>query len=474
VLHIKSIKDRNLLLYAGTAILMIFSPAYLSFYLWSDDFPTFDNPETMRDHAIKDLRPVYGQLVFQGFSVFDDFNQIAFLRLASAVGLIVLMFLIHAELNLFLRSQILLPCLIFAFCTYPWLNIVYWATTFVYPWSTVLALLGMRLTQSRRKTKKSLGILLLACSSLIYPVATLFPIATTYLRSVLQKKSPFVILCICFRTFLVLLSVISTTLVSTQFFTKKLLDIEINQRVQIVTIEEIPEKFFFFFTRLIGQSVRFFSISSPSALEFTIGFVIVLVLVNVYLCTAYSNFHFPLWGHALTLLLVFVMLLFPFLIATDNQIDIRYFIGTNWLVAVLVALLFASFINERLLNTRIPINIFSSVLIGFSVFNSVSFFQSVVKPLTSKTESFIRSQLPESKTADCKNQIQVIPRIGNWPSKSLIGMASQVTDLASPWVPIPAIKVYLEREFGQHFTVVYQENRFKENENCIVDLNSFR
>ena len=470
----KTHRDRVWIIYSGVAVLLIFLPAYLHSYLWSDDFPVFVDPESMLNHAIRDLRPVYGILIYGGFSSIDNVDQVALLRLISAGGVIFLIVLIHTELRAFFNKKTLLPCLIFAFCTYPWLNVVYWATTYVFSWSVGFALLGLRLTKHQIKKKRIFGIFLIAISSLIYPVSTLFPIAIAYIRGFLEKKRPLEILYNCIRTFLLLLSIIIVSLLSSRVFTDKILGLQPNPRVQLVNFQEIPEKLLFFSTRLIGQSIRFFSISSPSMLEFLFSFGIMCILFSVFFRISYAKRNYSSLQHTITLFAVFLMLLSPFAIVADNQIDIRYFMGTNWLSAMIVALLFVKFMGNGRWNYRLRITLVSSVLIGFSAMNSIHFFQSVVRPITTNTQRFIQSQFLDIKIKDCENRIQILPRSGVWPTKNMIGMASQVTDLASSWVPVPAVKLYVEKNYSQLIAVDFINNKPENENNCLVDLNLFR
>ena len=455
-------------------MLLIFSPAYLYSYLWSDDFPVFVDPESMLNHATRDLRPVYGLLIYGGFSSIDNVDQVALLRLISAIGVIFLIVLIHTELRAFFNKNTLLPCLIFAFCTHPWLNVVYWATTYVFSWSVGIALLGLRLTKHHIKERRIVGIFLIAISSLIYPVSTLFPIAITYIRGLLEKKNPLEILFNCIHTFLLLLSVIIASLISSRFFIDKVLGLQPNPRVQLVNFQEIPEKLLFFSTRLIGQSIRFFSISSPSILEFLFGFGIIFILINIFFRICYAEVNYSPLQHTITLFTIFLMLLSPFAIVADNQIDIRYFIGTNWLSAMMISLLFVKLIGESRWNYRLRITFFSSILIGLAATNSIQFFQNVVRPITTNTQRFIQSQFSDIKIMDCENRIQIVPRTGVWPTKNMIGMASQVTDLASSWVPVPAVKLYVEKNYSQLIAVDFTNNKLESESNCLVDLNLFR
>lgn len=472
--NLESLGKRFSIPLVGIVVLLIFSPAFLHSYLWSDDFPAFIDPESVLSHAISDARPIYGLLLYGGFLSIDNVDDVAFLRLISAMGIVFLIFSIYSELRMFLNKFTLLACLMFAFCTYPWLNSVYWATTYVFSWSAGISLLGLRLTAHLLKRKKFLGIVLIATSSLIYPVSTLFPIAVRYLRGILDKKEPLELLYYCFRTFLVLFSVIFVSLLSARFITEKILGLQLNARVQIVTFQELPEKLLFFSTRLIGQSVRFFSISSPSVIEFVCSFGIIWILITIFLRASYENIRFSLMKHTISLLVVFFMLLSPFVIATDNQIDIRYFIGTNWLSAMMMALLFEKFVSNFRLNVTLSITLVSSVLVSLATWNSISFFQSVVRPVTSSTQQFIQSQLSGIKLESCENRIKIIPRSGDWPTKNMIGMASQVTDLASSWVPIPAVKVYVEKQYSQVATVEFTKKELENGDKCLVDLNSFR
>ena len=61
-----------------------------------------------------------------------------------------------------------------------------------------------------------------------------------------------------------------------------------------------------------------------------------------------------------------------------------------------------------------------------------------------------------------------------WPTRELIGMASQLTDLSSPWVPIPATELYFKEKYNRIPKIEYSKDISQARDSCDLDLGKFK
>jgi hypothetical protein len=463
--------------YIGVVVLVVYFPSYFNSFLWSDDYPSLTDPAAHRNHAIRDARPIYGLLLSIGFaSVKNDVDHIVFLRLLSVIGIYLLIILIQKELKGLIHKELLLPCLIVAFCTSSWLNIIYFATTFVYPWACLSALAGVRWIGSDSRKKHFGGILLICVSSLIYPLATLFPLSITYIRGILESKNAITVFVDCLRKFILLTSITLGSLLTSGLVTSKIFDVQLNPRVDLVSPDRLGEKATFFTTRLLGQSIRFFSLTSSSS-TFIVGFVMILAFFYIFFRYCKTSTHLGAVSHIATLLLVFTMLLIPFAAVSENQIDIRYFIGTNWLSSMIIAIMILEVRKKSIIKSMITVEhrgLFSLAMITLSIVLSINFYQGIVRPISVNTQTFIGDQLSDFKFDNCQNKVLVFSREDAWPTRELIGMASQLTDLSSTWVPIPATELYFKEKYNRIPKIEYSKDISQARDSCDLDLGKFK
>ena len=97
-----------------------------------------------------------------------------------------------------------------------------------------------------------------------------------------------------------------------------------------------------------------------------------MILAFFYIFFRYckTSTHLGAVSHIATLLLVFTMLLIPFAAVSENQIDIRYFIGTNWLSSMIIAIMILEVRKKSIIKSMITVEhrgLFSLAMITLSI-----------------------------------------------------------------------------------------------------------
>ena len=97
-----------------------------------------------------------------------------------------------------------------------------------------------------------------------------------------------------------------------------------------------------------------------------------------------------------------------------------------------------------------------------------------IAPYKSKID-FIQSELSNCLIKNrALEKVIVLQAKTNYPSRNNIGIFSQSTDLASPWVPIPSVRNVLNTIGIFPREIILQDSLVKNDLNsCIVDLEKY-
>ena len=262
-----------------------------------------------------------------------------------------------------------------------------------------------------------------------------------------------------------------TLLLYTQVFNLKL-----SGRVKFVELSDVPTKLYWVISRPLTASSRFFDISSPSSTNAAIILLLVLSIIvlgivkmsnrNPVESFKYLVFYFSCVGLTLT----------PIIITSQNQIEFRYILGSSWLMFCAFVYFFFELISRDTGNLKIVTKstVLLIVIAGTLTVNLNSERQ-FLSPYQSKVD-FLKTQLLKCKEFDKNmNTIQISPPKEAFPSRKNLGMYSQVTDLASPWVPEPSVASVLGALNAEVPKIKLLEKRtLGKSKNCSIDLEEYR
>jgi hypothetical protein len=445
------------------------------FGAWSDDFWSLVDPHAHFLHAVKDGRPIYGWAIEFLFSMFTSVESLKYIRLLGLVGLLLFSdAVIRYLLGRKLPSQVVIASLV-AFTLPSFQLSAHWAIAFYMGWTGFLAVQGFILWERTGMRRKLLGLLLFSVSLLIYPLLSFFIFAILFVDLYLLSLSISAIYQRVKTVFplLILGGLLSATVSRVVLL---MLDLEYNPRVGIISFSQFPEKLVWFLTRPLLLSYRPFLIDSPSTLIIGVQFIIfslaLVLLIFLRLKGLRKAFFFLIF-----LNLNLVMGLFPFLISTQNQIEVRFLTSNTWLVTFLfVNLIFSAITlacNLRKRLERLVIVMVSTALLAFGGYSVNDRYVNFIQPIQKVSRDFILGEIQNCTATELELGVEIVQRVLPWPSRNLLGMYSQVTDLASEWVPIGAVTMILAENSPLLNRVGPIDWGQGSSNKCVVDLNLF-
>ena len=464
---------KSVLLLSSLYLVIVYSLGVFSEGAWSDDYAAFNNPSSTALHATKDGRLLYGILIDWFFSSTTEVGRLQYIRLFGLLGILLLNYLVIAQLSKISKSR-LIPFASSVAFTLPSFQIsTHWATAFCLSWSAYFSLVGLLIYRKKSKFYKIIGILFCVFSLLLYPLMTFFVFSFLF-AEVLVKGWSFVSSLKSLReglVFVIFGGVVSTICAATTLSWRGL---EPNDRVDLVNLGNIPEKLHWFITRPFVLSFRPFNISSPGILEMLLTFIAVFCLISLLSIKVYKKINL-----AIKFLFSFVCFitisLLPLLVASQNQIDLRFIGSSSWMVFFTTIYLLVStpveFIGKSAQKT---ISAILTLTIGLYGLVAVNYrFVRVIKPIYLNSTSFILSELKLCSDNQISNGIFIVERTKPWPSRQLLGFFSQTTDLASEWVPVGAVKLVLIKASKESKGITLSSLKVRNESLCYVYLDKF-
>lgn len=470
-----TLSQNRLRVLGSVYLVLVYGFGVLKTGAWSDDFPSLIDPYSHFLHAAQDGRPVYGWAIDYFFSIFTSVEGLKFIRLFGLIGLLllsdaVLRFLFEKKLS----NQVIAVSLV-AFTLPSFQFSAHWAVAFGMSWTGFLAVQGLIYWEKPKYRIKIFGLLLFSSSLLIYPLMSFFVFSIAFLD--LYFIAP------RFSLFLHRLKSVSLILFFGVLFSSgfsrgllSLLDLNYNSRVQIITISLIPEKIIWFITRPLALSYRPFLIDSPSNLAFAVQIAVSVLFLVVLIFSQLRKFK-DVASFFILLNLNLILGLLPLLFVTQNQIDVRFLSANTWLVMFLYVNLIFSLLSTIFKTTPeiglTAITVISSIVFIFSAWSVNDRYLNFIAPIEESSREFIAREIKNCSPASLKLGVEVVPRNTPWPSRNLLGMYSQVSDLASEWVPIGAVTMLLHDRsplLKQKLLVDWGKGS---SYRCVVDLNRF-
>ena len=260
-------------------------------------------------------------------------------------------------------------------------------------------------------------------------------------------------------------------LLYTQVFNLKL-----SGRVKFLELSDVPNKLYWVISRPLTASSRFFDISSPNSTNAVAVFLLVLSVISLGILKMSNRNLLEKFQYAALLFSCVALTLTPLIITYSNQIEFRYLLGSSWLISCTFVYFFLELISRKTGNLKIvtKLTVLLIVIAGTLTVNLNSERQ-FLSPYRSKVD-FLKTQLLKCKEFDKNmNTILISPPKEAFPSRKNLGIYSQVTDLASPWVPEPSVASVL-RVFNVEFPTInlLEKRTFGESKNCSIDLEDYR
>lgn len=465
--------DRQLRSLFSVYLILVYFYGVFGSGAWSDDYAALFDPSAVGMHALRDSRPVYGYSITFLFGFFDSTTQLSIIRLIGLIGLVLLNnelwirlrnYPKHRTMMVFCTLGLTLPSYQFS---------AHWAIAFAMSWAGFLGLFGFRLFSIKRLRSRLIGLLLLMLSLMTYPLVAFFIFPVVFVEGLLNKDTGANIL----RRFKMPLWYFLLGGTSSYFmsaFVIKLHDTTPNARVELVTIENVPTKLIWFFTRPWSLSFRPYLISSPSIIDIALFVSIFSTLIFVLLYFYYASLR-----SALSVFAIFnfsiVLSVLPLLFVSQNQIDVRFLGSNTWLVLVTLLFLLSCFISEKFsaVTSKVSAYFFLSFLI-FGCWSVNDRYLNFIQPVFVNNNEFIEAKLAVCEDSFFAKDVEIIERSRPWGVKDLLGFYSQITDLESIWVPEGAVASFIKTN-NLHFNPrPTLRSRAQKIDSCHIYLDDYK
>jgi hypothetical protein len=474
-MKLEKISPKSIFFISSTIVFLSYLKPIFTVWAYSDEYDFFEVTPKLGNHMAQDGNLI-SAFLYSNFSapLINSAEDLWRLRVLSFLALFLILNHLSNQILTYNKSrstQFFLPIAL----TLPApMTYISWSLIWQGSFAMLIAYLANILWLKSGLGMKLISFVLLSCSILMSPVAAFSIFGFHAIVFVLARVKSLDFLKIALKILALYgisgIASILTLIVSTSFLGTKL-----NERVGPPNLSELPEKVYWIISRPIVVSMRFFDISSPTQINAIFTSLVVSSLLICGFLVQSKNLRENIFFRLILFSTLILLSITPIVITWSNQIEYRYILGPSVAIFVVALALAKEVIGGRkfiLKYAYFP----SIVLVSF--FGVVTMNNHVnnqfIEPYKSKT-AFIQSELSK-----CKNKIHTLEEVvilqpkSTYPSWNNIGIFSQSTDMASPWVPIPSVKYVLKtlEMFSNQITLQNSDADTPLN-SCKVDLEKY-
>lgn len=484
MLRIQNLSRAGIYKLAGIAVILLaYSPGVFRESFWSDDYPYLMDTSGSADHVLRDGRPTSAALISMSFSLIKNPSNAWILRALALIGMLLLFHLISKKLEGSVNSPFAILAIAIAFCLPSFQMYIHWSTAWSYMWTALAGLKAFDLWSSDQRTKKIVAVILLTLALTTYPPAALIFFSVIVVANVVNESSSLRMFSETIKGIWLLILSLLTSFVAV-FVVTQLGGVSLNQRVNFVSLSQIPAKISWLITRPLVVGLRPFAIDSPApkiAILTSIP-VLLILFIGILRQSRKTGEHLAL--RAIAIVFPLMITLAPIVVSSDNQIEFRVLPGYCWGVATIAIFFLLVEIQSRVNETTGRelfgryVGVIAVVLVGVVAILSVqSHYRELVGDPYQKKNAFLNGKIDGCVAKGSTKSFVILPPSAPFKSHSRLGIFSMSTDLASPWVPKPNVETLLrERQIGA--PVSYIEVRpsaiIGDEGACIIDLEDFR
>ena len=472
---LKETSPKTFFFVSSTIVFLSYIKPIFSVWAYSDEYDFFEVTPKLGSHMARDGNLI-SSLIYSNFSLplISSAGDLWRLRVISFLCLFLI--LNHLSSQILAHSpsrttQFLLPIAL----TLPGpMTFISWSLIWQGSFAMLIAYVANVLWMKSKFGLKLISVILLWSSILMSPVAafSIFGFHAAVFILTRFKTADFVKVTRRL-VFLYLISGIASLL--TIMISKVLFGLALNGRVGPPQLSDLPEKVYWVISRPIIVSMRFFDISSPTNINAIVTALLVLSLLVFGFVIQSKNLSESIFSRLILFSALIILSITPIVITWSNQIEFRYILGPSVAFFLVTVGLTLEAISERenfLKYAHLPfilLILFSGIM---SINNHVS--GQFISPYKSKID-FIQSEL-----LICQNKNRSLEKVvilqakTTYPSRNNIGIFSQSTDMASPWVPIPSVKYVLKTVGIFPREITLEESLTNSDLNsCTVDLEKY-
>ena len=454
--------------------ILVFFPALQKPTPWSDDWGyIFYNNVVGRSifqDTIASGRPILGFAVESAYKYSFVTSNLIIIHLLALFGLLLLQLEVYKKLlrNGFSDSLSILSSLTLILIP-GFQGYVYFLSCFPYAWACLLGFLSYDLLNGHKLKEKVAGFLLIIVSLLVYPAGAMFYFLSYFIEFIVRFKGETPILSNV-RHLIGILAKFFSCLLLGALLAKIVLSIYgVNQASRVEFVDSLPslfDKAIWVVSRLFVSEFRIFTVSSPTAARAAIESAIVFLLLVFFILKPHQGFKLNKCLNFALMLLVPLLGALPNLFIRENQFEFRTLTATYSMSLILWVYCFDQFLqnanrDRQIIKSKaktfrqkiIPLTWVPLVLLtAFQV-------QGDSKDLWVKP-SLVRDELTlkvlKNLNFDVENSICMVIPDEIYAPLNKLGVYSMRSDLVSPWVPGPYVRLQLEllnKDFNEEVLV---------------------
>ncbi len=475
LMALKKISPKTIFFISSAIVFLSYIKPIFSVWAYSDEYDFFEAVPKLGKHMARD-GSLISSLLYNNFSapLINSAEDLWRLRTLSFLCLFLILNHVSNQVlkhNQSRSIQFLLPIAL----TLPAaMTFISWSLIWQGSFATLIAYMANALWLNPGFSHKFISVLLLWSSILMSPVAafSIFGFHAVVFILAPIKVANFVKITI---SRVALYGISGTASLATLFIIQNLSGSELNGRVGPPPMSDLPAKMYWVISRPITLSMRFFDIASPTQVNAIVTSLLVLSLLIYGLALQSKNLSENVFARVILFFVLILLSITPIAVTWSNQIEFRYILGPSvafFLTTTVLTMDFLKRSKNLLKYVHLPAILLTSILGMTTMINHVS--SQFIEPYESKS-SFIESEL-----SNCQSKSRLIEKIiiqqpkSGYPSRNNIGIFSQTSDMASPWVPIPTVKYILKTYKSLPKEVVLQDYKDEDSiDSCVIDFEKY-
>jgi len=453
-----------------TWIIVFYVSTTLQPSLWSDDYPALTNPKEFSLSLVSDLRPLWALLHSLYIFIFGT-STFAWLPKVLAAFFLILsyrtaVFMLSKNDEYIIKST-------FAACLFlPSISIfVHWSTFWQNSLAFFLGIYSLKLSAFLTSSVKNylFAFLCFSTSVMIYPPSAFASFGILAISVLLRHRYETYIP--KSRIFLLITFVSGAASFLIANAVRVSLGVEAAERVEFLSIQELPEKLFYL-SKLILISFNIFSTARPSdPIHTAFSFFCVISFLSLLFSNSSAAIKARLIVFGKSVILILFSLC-PVLVTRDNQIELRFLAGLTMFVTfftILGVINVVSVLTQKLKflgrSTLAPLSFIVLLVAGTtSVDRYSSFFEYNYK----RNLSFVQTSL-NACNLSMKQKILIV-KVNPPNFSERLGIYSMPSDFVSDWVPLNATRILDERLRHLELQLVERSYSRISDDSCVLDM----
>jgi len=473
--ELRKISPKTIFFVSSAIVFLSYIKPIFSVWAYSDEYDFFEPVPKLGKHMARDGNLI-SSLLYNNFSapLINSAEDLWRLRTLSFLCLFLILNHVSSQILKHNQSRSLQFLLPIALTLPAAMTFISWSLIWQGSFAMLIAYIANTLWLNPGFKNKFISVLLLWSSILMSPVAafSIFGFHAVVFILARINVANFVKITISHVT---LYGISGAASLATLLTNQKISGLELNGRVGPPAISDLPAKMYWVISRPITLSMRFFDIASPSQVNAIITSLLVLSLLLCGLAFQSKSLSENVFPRIILFFVLILLSITPIVVTWSNQIEFRYILGPSvafFLTTIGLTLDVLKRSKNFLKYAHLPAIFLISISGITTMINHVN--SQFIEPYESKS-IFIQSEL-----SNCQNNTHLIKKMiiqqpkSGYPSKNNIGIFSQTTDMASPWVPIPTVKYILQINelFFKEIVVQDYEDEMSTN-SCVIDLEKY-